>query len=78
MQANANQPGSGLRKSAGGDETWGENKRWDDTCGKDKRESVPLVFSAGITGSGALFGGCLPGTDAHSSCPIRAALHFGA
>jgi hypothetical protein len=78
MRANTNHPRSALRKSAGGEETRGENKRWDDTCGKDKREIVPFVFSAGIVSSGALFGRCLPGTDTHSSFPSRAAHYLGA
>jgi hypothetical protein len=76
MRAYANHPRTALRKSACGEKTWGENKRWDDTCGKDKRESVPFVVSAGIVGSGALFGRCLPGTDGHPGFPIRTALHF--
>jgi hypothetical protein len=61
---------------AGGEKTLGENKRWDHTCGKDKRESVPFVVPAGIIGPGALFGRRSPGTD--TSVPIRANLHIGA
>jgi hypothetical protein len=79
MRANANHPRSALRKCAGGEETWGENKRWEHTCGKDKRESFPFVVPAGIIDPCALFGRYLSGTNAiHSSFSIRAALHFGA
>ena len=79
MRANANHPRTALRKCACGEKAWGENKRWDQTCGKDKRESVPFGFPTGLIASRALLGRCLPGADAiHSSFSIRAAVHFGA
>ena len=83
MRANVNHPISAPRECecGSGEKTWGENERWDHSCGKDKRDNLPFVFKAGSIDFGALFGGRRPGTGTdtnHSSFPVCASFNFRA